>query len=206
MWQPVAFPKMAEILKPGKHGEAEITIFEVSQQDSDLTRLRAAINRRWTEYIPAGRYAKLRSNGSLWMTDTKMEQDTCREFVRAARGDVFIAGLGIGMVLLAVQDKPEVTSVTVVEYDADVIALVVPQLPLNAKVRVVHADAFKWKPPRGQKFDTLWFDIWANICGDNARDFPVLRKHYARARKPGAWVGLWVEEEVTGRRPRRPRR
>jgi spermidine synthase len=130
------------------------------------------------------------------MSDTPFEWDTCREFVWQARGDVLIAGLGLGMVLLAVQAKERVTSITVLEKDPDVMALVAPQLPLNSKVRIVQADVFKWQRSRGQKFDTLWFDIWADICGDNARDFPRLRALYKTARRTGAWTGMWSEDLI----------
>lgn len=52
------------------------------------------------------------------MSDTPMEKHTNQEFLDAAHGDVLIAGLGIGLIVMPLLDDPEITSITVVEKEA----------------------------------------------------------------------------------------
>ena len=67
-------------------------------------------------------------------------------FCTHAHGDVLIGGLGIGLIILAIQDNPEVHSITVIEKNQEVIDMVATQLPLNEKVKIIQADVFLWKP------------------------------------------------------------
>ena len=61
-----------------------------------------------------------------------------------AYGDVFITGLGFGIIALWVANKPEVTSVTVVENSQDVIDLFLAsnQLPDNMQIILADADNY----------------------------------------------------------------
>mgnify|MGYP000786328328 FL=1 len=42
------------------------------------------------------------------MSDTPMEKETNRDFVHNAHGNVLIGGLGIGLIILAIQNKEDV--------------------------------------------------------------------------------------------------
>lgn len=191
--------RMADILKPAESENFMVDIFEVSQEDVDRVRLRDMF-RGGREYhgFEKGRYARLshRENGQrsdTIMSDTWMERRTNWTFIDEARGDVLIGGLGIGMVLLEVQDKPEVTSITVVEKNAEVIDLVKPQLPLNEKVKIVHCDIFDYKPE--QMFDTIYFDIWDTISGDNYPEMKKLHRRFSRKLNKGGWMNSWRRDD-----------
>lgn len=58
-----------------------------------------------------------------------------------AHGDVFITGLGFGILALWVANKPEVTSVTVVENSQDVIDLFLANNKVPDKLQIICADA-----------------------------------------------------------------
>jgi spermidine synthase len=107
--------------------------------------------------LKSGTYVRLcdkrRGANKVVMPDTFMERKSNREFYQHAKGDVLIGGLGLGMVLLAVQDKPEVHLATVVEIEQEIIDLVLPQLPLNSKVNVVQGDIFRFVA--NHLFDTI---------------------------------------------------
>lgn len=184
------FPRMAEIVPEGSLGLAEITHFGVSEDESAFTAMRAA-HKGAQEYVAPGRYARLRVNRELMMTDTNMERATNREVVRRARGRVLIAGLGLGMIVHPIAAKPGV-SVTVIEKYRDVIDLVSPTLPSG--VTVIEGDILTWRPERGTKYDTIYFDIWANVCSDNLDDIRVLKRAFRGRMTPGAWMGAWVED------------
>ena len=148
------YANMAEILKDGKTGDFELSHFEIGENN-----LYAMFHG-----IPCGKFVRLLHNGSVVMSDTDMEKRTNANFVRNAHGNVLIGGLGIGLILLAIQDKPEVEKIVVVEKHKEVIDLVKDQLPLNEKVEVANADVWEYTPT--EKFNTIYMDIWNLINTD----------------------------------------
>lgn len=169
------YKNMTELLTPIKNGDFEIRHFEVSDKD-----VRAMI-----DGILPGKYVKLTHKGAVVMSNTYMEERTNHYFCSRAHGDILIGGLGIGMIILAIQDKPYVNSITVLEKNQEVIDMIVPQLGFNDKVKIVNADVFTWKPLRGQKYDCIYMDIWNYINEDVYKNEMVpLKRKYAHYLKP----------------------
>ena len=152
-------------------------------------------------FIEAGKYVNLSVSAELVMSDTLYERRTHSVFVRHARGDVLIAGLGLGMCLVPVLLNPLVKRVIVVEKSRDVIDLVTPYLEdyfrgrqarAWRKIHIVEADIFEWQPP--WSFDAVWFDIWTNIGTENLPQMAKLHRRYGRwYLNPGGWMGSWAE-------------
>ena len=170
----MSYISMAEILQPCKVGSAEIQIFTVDEKASSYTFFRS--------YVPAGKYARLKINGHVIMSDTPMEWRTNRECIYYAHGDVLIGGLGIGMIIMAIQDNESVKSITVIEKNPDVIAAVKDQLPLNNKVRIIEGDVYTYVPDR--KYDCVYMDIWGDISEDTYTDMVKLKRKYGHFLKP----------------------
>jgi hypothetical protein len=125
------------------------------------------------------------------MSDTPAEMRDHREAARRAHGSCLINGLGLGMILAAVLRKPDVTDVTVVEFDADVIALVGPTYDADPRLTIVNADAFTYQPPPGRRYAMAWHDIWSGIAATNLVSMAVLMRKY----EPIAdWQGCWAED------------
>lgn len=192
------FTPMAPLIPEGKIGEAELRHLVIGEREASYSRMRAAVTGGREAPISEGAYAQLLVGGRLMMSDTPMEQRTNYEVLYQARGDVLIAGLGVGMVILPILAKPEVTSVFVVEKSPDVIALVEPPLR-NAlgdkadRLTVRQADIFEFEPARGQKWDVLYFDIWGDVSSDDLKDSKALKRKFGRRKRPGGWVGCWVD-------------
>ena len=154
--------------------------------------------------IPPGNYVKLERNseslmGDIIMSDTPMEKRTNAIAVIKARRDVLIGGFGLGMVVLAMHDKPEVKSITVIENNKEIIDNIATALPLNNKVKVIHGDVYEWKPQRGKKYDTIWLDIWDNINSDIYKEEMIpLKNKYTRylSKSPNRWIKCWAELEA----------
>jgi len=192
------FDNMADLLPVGRKGDAILEHFEVSEADAKFTRMREVVTGGRERSLLPGRYAKLLVGGQLMMTDTRMEQETNLQLIRRARGDVFIAGLGLGMVLVPLLKKPEVNTVLVVEKSQDVIDLVSPHL-LNMDVEklfIFQGDIFTWNPDPSWLFDVVYFDIWPTITGDNYEEIKKLHARYRPHLKTGGWMASWVEEQV----------
>lgn len=182
------FPKMYEILKPCVCGSAEIDIMDFTNNNLPFRAILSGISE--------GKYARLKVNGHTMMSETPMEHRTNREFVWDAHGDILIGGLGLGMIILAVQDKKEVNSITVIENNPDVIAAVQHQLPLNNKVRVVQGDAYTWVPD--MKFDGVYMDIWSDISSESYEEMKKLKRrygHYLKSKEesPNRFNYCWAE-------------
>lgn len=208
------FPKMAELLKDCESEHFVIQHFTITEKDVRFCHLRDAINRRG-EYdgVKAGIYVRLcrksvpSYNSNVMMSDTFMEKDTQMKMLEKAYGDVLIGGLGIGMILLAIQDKPEVSSIVVIEKEQEIIDLVKSQLPLNSKVTILHGDVFTIGlgsksffvaeyHALNKQFDTIYFDIWDNLCGDNWNEMKKLQNKFRWKLKIGGWMSCWRKEDT----------
>ena len=125
------------------------------------------------------------------MSDTPAEMRDHACAVHRASGHCLIHGLGLGMVLKNILLKPEVTAMTVIEIDQDLIDMVAPHYA-DPRVTVICADALAWKPPKGVRYNMIWSDIWAGICSDNLKDMTVLRRRFGRRCD---WHGCWCDAE-----------
>jgi len=158
----------------GTKGSVKIEKFEI--QESPLYfSLR---NRR----IPVGTYTGLYINNCIVMSDTPSEYKDHRYFIYHASGNVLIAGLGIGMVLNEVAKKENVTHITVIEKNQDVIDLVWQHYKdkYGDKIEIFHANIFDWKPLKDAYYDFAWYDIWNDICSDNLKEMTKLHRRFGR--------------------------
>ncbi len=193
------FPRMDKIIPATERGEPGtfyIHHHTVTEEESRRTMRGGALT-----FVPQGSYCALKrvSRSSetwdtIWMSDTPLEHGTNYAALREARGDVLVVGLGIGMVSLAMCRKKEVRSVTVLEIEPHVIQLVAPHVK-HRKLRVIQADG-KRPPIRGRHYDTIYLDIWADICSDNWRDMKPMLALYRKHRRPGGVVDAWMKKHT----------
>lgn len=151
--------------------------------------MRAAFGRP-LEYVEPGKYKRLMRGDTVVMSNTIMELDTHWPIIHAAKGRVMLNGLGLGVVLVAILAKPETSEVVIVENSEDVIKLVASTFSVDKRVRIIHDDAFKFKP--SARFDAVWHDIWDFICADNLEEMKTLHRRYGRH---AGWQGSWAKEE-----------
>ena len=200
-WPRENMPKMATVLPDGvEHGKAQIKHVTPSKEEAAFASMRAAFGGGRGYIAPGETLCQLFVGGTLWMSDTSDERRDHWAPVHYAKGHVLIAGLGLGMVALACALKPETEKVTVIEINADVIGLVVPYLRKALEeagrdpdmLEVIEADIFTWKPPKGQMYDCIWFDVWADVCTDNLPEYGKLNRRFAR--RTAGYRGAWVED------------
>ena len=162
---------MSELLEERELNDWKLQKFEINDNN-----IRAML-----EGVTPGKYIRLLHNNECVMSDTNMEKRTNSDFCINAHGDIIIGGLGIGMIIMAIQDKPEVNTITVIEKNQEVIDIVASQLNLNDKVNIICADVFEWKPERGVKYDMAYMDIWNWINEDVYKnEMQPLKRKYAR--------------------------
>lgn len=198
------FPIMADILKPREGKVFTLDHLTMNKDEVEKVQIFSTISftrnyGRDTWGLEAGTYCRLRRGRRIMMTDTWIERRTNQEVLRKANGDVLLAGLGIGMILLPIQEKPEVRKIYVVEKEAEVIELVWDQLLVNGKCTIIQGDIHEVVFPAGTRFDTIYFDIWDGCCGDYYEETKGLFrrfKYQLNRANPNAWMGSWRREKM----------
>lgn len=141
--------------------------------------------------VPKGTYKKLVRSRTIVMSNTPDELRDFVHFKHRAIGNVLINGLGLGCLVKVLLENKEVTKITVIEKSDDVIKLIAPYFN-DKRLNIIHADAFEYVPPKGEKYDFVWHDIWDNICGDNTKEMTVLHRKYA---KKTNWQDSWAKAQ-----------
>lgn len=159
----------------GVSGDYRVVKFVIPEKDFAAFRL--ACDGRGTK---PGTYTKLEHGNKTLMSDTRAEYIDHSGFIYKAAGHVLVVGLGIGMVIQALGNKPGVTKITVIEKSEDVINLVADHYlkMFPGKVHVIHADIFEFNPY--EKYDCIWFDIWNDIRLGNLPEMKQLRKKFKK--------------------------
>lgn len=157
-------------------GDWKVETFEV--QDRELSQMISMM--KTGRGVPAGKYKALKRNGDIIMSNTPDEIRDFWRFVCRAKGSILVNGLGLGVLLKALLNKPEITDVTVIEKSEDVIKLVGETYRKDKRVTIIHADAFDYQPPKGKRYNAVWHDIWDNICSDNLEEIKRLHRKYGR--------------------------
>jgi hypothetical protein len=149
----------------------------------------------WSDARLVTGMAALLRGGRTWMSLAPLEIESQEIGVRLAAGNVVIFGLGMGWCAAATALRAQVSRVTVVECDPDVLALhreldIFAQLPPVArdKIGVEKGDAFTWRP--SQPVDLLMPDIWLPLVSDGR----VEEVRRMQANVAAAGVYFWGQE------------
>ena len=181
--------------RPLKCGNAEIDVFDLDAEAASMTYIRGR------EFgIPMGSYTRLLVDGGVMMSDTPFEYRSNLPFLRRAEGKVLINGLGLGCCvdyLLKAKSDTAVEHITVIEKNEHVIKLIKAYLKKycnSGKLTIIHADAFEYKPKKGERFNVVWHDIWPNMGTDNLPEMTKLHRQYGRRCD---WQDSWQKEYLT---------
>jgi len=174
----------------GSSGDWRVKHFEVDADAAHRFNMRIAFSGTGSRFIQPGHYTELARNGQVIMSDTPAEIGDLRELFKRATGRVLIGGLGLGVAVNGVLQKPEVQHVLVIERSPDVIKLTGAhwRAKYGDRLTIEQADILTWKPPKDAHWDCAWFDIWDEICGDDYDQHKLLRRRFARL---AAWKECW---------------
>ncbi len=186
---------MAKILKPTKLNNYSLEYFSIKDIDHSIL-YGIPINKTFVRLIDES----IKGNRCI-MSNTPMEEHTNKEFIEKAHGDVLIAGLGIGMIILPLQDKENVKSITIIEKSKDIIDMIASQIKFYDNVSIINDDIFTYKPIN-RKYDCIYIDIWNYINSDiyNEEMKPLKNKYrrYLKLKKesPNRFISCWAEKQA----------
>lgn len=119
------------------------------------------------------RRAPGRKRWRTWMVDDPLHWYGMRELVMdLPPGRLLVAGLGLGLFAHHLQDRPDITDIEVIEIDPDVIALVVPTLPADPRLRIVQGDYYE-RICDGDSPDAV---LWDLAVGKQEQTMPDFQK------------------------------
>lgn len=165
----------------------EIRTFEVPENDISqmIERFKS-----W-RYVPGWKYKMLRRKNVTVMSNTPDEICDFLHFTRSAKWNILINWLWLWCVIKELLGKEDVKNITVIEKSVDVINLVSPYFN-DKRLNIINADAFEYNPPKWEKYDYVWHDIWDYISADN---LPEMEKLHRKYWKRTWWQDSWVKEE-----------
>lgn len=115
-------------------------------------------------------YPAVEQDGREWMAVKPSEIETMRAPIEEATGRVVTFGLGLGYFAYMVSEKPDVTSLDIVERSEEAIALferhILPQFPNKEKIRIIRRDAF------GFLNENMWQDARQEASGQCGEETP----------------------------------
>jgi hypothetical protein len=161
-----------------------------------------------TELITAGQYTLLAGDES-WMSTAPIESEGQVQHVAAAYGHVVVMGAGLGVVLYNLLRKRQVTHVTLVERDPNVITLLRQAADLEhwdgiGKLATEIGDAFEFQSPT--RVDCLYVDIWAKPADPQALADTQRIQRNVQAHTVGWWTQevfflRWLEQHGADQAP-----
>lgn len=188
------------MIPDGESGDITIDTVTLSKQQVDGCKIRDMYqgNNEFEDLKP-GDYKRMLVKGSCSletvMSNTPMEMKTNYDVIRKSNGNVLIAGLGLGMILLPILDREWVKHVTVVEKNPNVIKLIKPLIHPE-KCTIFNQDIHQFKS--SMRYDVIYFDIWNNICGVNWIEMKALNKKFKyklNRNNPNCWMGSWRQKD-----------
>jgi len=130
----------------------------------------------------------LRIHGKTVMVDDPLHWIGMKLLAEHCSGRTLIGGLGLGLIVHALNDNNRVESIDVYEINGDVIELVKPLLPVDERVRVIHGDVFTANP---KNYDTIVLDLWVGR-GSPEMMIEMLNAYmYFKSRNINAEIYIW---------------
>ena len=140
-------------------------------------------------------YLTLSKNNNIWMCITPNEINTMKPHLDKARGKVITFGLGLGYFAFMASLKKEVSKVTIIEKDENIINLflehLLPYFPNKNKIEIIKDDALIYiAKDHLINYNYAFFDLW-----HNAEDGLPL---YIKIKEIGIECesGYWIEESL----------
>lgn len=142
-------------------------------------------------------FPNIKENGNVWMSITPNEIYTMQKPIEEATGNVLTLGCGMGYFAYMAAIKDDVSHVTIVEKQPEVIELfntyILPQFSCKDKITVIQADAFDYMEALSDgKYDYCFIDIWKG--NNDTVPYLKMKKHCGRFKKTS--ISYWIEDSL----------
>ena len=134
----------------------------------------------------------------IWMSNTPNETLTMQSSIEKSHGKVITFGLGLGYYPFMCSLKDNVESITIIEYDENIINLfkkhLLPLFPNKEKINIIHADAFEYLKENNinEIFDFAFMDIWHD--GEDGLPLYIHFKKFEENKR--CKIEYWLEDSI----------
>lgn len=133
-----------------------------------------------------------------WMSVEPYEINTFSEFASSAKGRILLGGCGLGYIAYMLSLKDEVSQITIVEKDKNIIDLfeksILPQFENKDKIKIVEGDIIEYmKVSDLSQFDEVNIDVWRDFLDMIYIYLPSLVIEHAN---PQVKFSYWLEENL----------
>ncbi|OOM73902.1 hypothetical protein CLPUN_42570 [Clostridium puniceum] len=135
-------------------------------------------------------------NNTVWMSPAISEIESMRDGIEKGHGKCMTMGLGIGVLPYLWLLKDDVESVTVVEFNKDVIHLfekyIRPQFRTYKKLEIIHGNAFDYYNEEFlSQFDYAYIDFWEST-EDGLEFYTKLMEKKVKL----SHIDYWIEDSM----------
>jgi len=114
------------------------------------------------------KYIAVYESNRLWMSITPNEINTMEKSIEEANGNVLVVGLGLGYYSYMVSLKDNVSNITIIEKDINVIKLfnkvLLNQFKYKEKIRIINEDVYEYfKNNDLNQYDYIFVDIYHDV-------------------------------------------
>jgi spermidine synthase len=121
-----------------------------------------------------------------WMLDSPEELAAIDKHTKTARGNCYVGGLGLGLVLKPLIENLLVTHIDVVEINKEVIEVVGPKFKHN-KISIYHGDVSNLYP--NPCYDWIYFDVWMVTPIEDIERYKKIASQYLT---PDGVCEVWI--------------
>lgn len=132
----------------------------------------------------------------VWMSPAVSEVESMRDGIEKGHGKCLTIGLGLGVLPYLWLQKDEVESVTIVEFNRDVIDLfdkyIRPQFKTDKKLEIIHGNAFDFFNEEFlNRFDYVYVDFW-----ESSEDGLLSYTRLMQKKLDLSYVDYWIEDSI----------
>lgn len=135
-------------------------------------------------------------NNIPWMSIVPSEINTMQHHIDKMYGDVLVLGCGLGYIAYMLSLKDNVSKITIIEKDYNVIKMfkdnILPQFKNKDKIEIILNDAINYLAKNNYKYNFIYADLWYN--GIDGINFYLKIKPFEI--KYESIFYYWIEDEI----------
>lgn len=171
-----------------KNGRAKITR---TRYTKGVSRMEGVKGYEYLEVIKPITITTLQIGRETVMVDDPLQWIGMQELAKHCKGRVLIGGLGLGLILHALQNNKEVHSIHVIDNNPDVIELMLENIPIDKRIKIFKENFWGYIEGGKEYYDTVVLDIW---WGDGSKKIGMemfMASMKVKDALPDAKVMIW---------------
>ena len=144
------------------------------------------------------KYLTLSKDNVIWMSINPNEINTMNDDIKLMNGNILVLGLGLGYISYMLSLKDDVSSITIIEKDEEIINLfkkyILDKFNFKDKIKIIHQDALDFlKTTSLDSYQFIYVDLYHNP-NDGLKLFLYIKK--IEAKNPSIKFLYWLNKSL----------